>query len=88
MFERTRHYLYYKLVRGCEESGVRRIRIHDIRHSHVSLLINAGFLPLDIAERVGHESVATTLDVYAHLFPNQQQMLADRLETLHEGEDF
>ena len=86
IFERTRHYLYYKLVRGCEETGVRRIRIHDIRHSHVSLLINAGFLPLDIAERVGHESVSTTLDVYAHLFPNQQQMLAERLEILHEGE--
>ena len=49
----------------------------------MSLLINAGFSALDIAERVGHESVSTTLDVYAHLFPDQQQMLIDRLEELH-----
>lgn len=84
LFERTRHYLFYKLRKGCEASGVRQIRTHDIRHSHVSLLINTGFSALDIAERVGHESVSTTLDVYAHLFPDQQQMLIDRLEVLHQ----
>ena len=83
LFERTRHYLFFKLKKGCEASGVRQLRTHDIRHSHVSLLINAGFSALDIAERVGHESVSTTLDVYAHLFPDQQQMLIDRLEELH-----
>ncbi len=87
LFERTRHYLFVKLRKGCEASGVRRIRTHDLRHSHVSLLINAGFSALDIAERVGHESVSTTLDVYAHLFPDQQQMLVDRLEKLHAAED-
>lgn len=86
LFERTRHYLFFKLRAGCKASGVRQIRTHDIRHSHVSLLINAGFSALDIAERVGHKSVSTTLDVYAHLFPDQQQMLIDRLEELH-GEE-
>ena len=88
LFERTRHYLFFKLRVGCKATGVRQIRTHDIRHSHVSLLINAGFSALDIAERVGHKSVSTTLDVYAHLFPDQQQMLIDRLEELHlEGEE-
>lgn len=86
LFERTRHYLFVKLRKGCEASGVHTIRTHDIRHSHVSLLINAGFSALDIAERVGHESVSTTLDVYAHFFPDQQQMLVERLEKLHEAE--
>ena len=43
--------------RGCKISGVKRIRIHDLRHSHVSLLINMGFNAVDIANRVGHESV-------------------------------
>lgn len=86
LFERTRHYLFTKLRKGCERSGVHTIRTHDIRHSHVSLLINAGFSALDIAERVGHESVSTTLDVYAHLFPDQQQMLVERLEALHAAE--
>ena len=84
LFERTHHYLYYKMKKGCEASGVRRIRVHDIRHSHVSLLINAGFSALDISERVGHESVSTTLDIYSHLFPMQQKMLSDRLNELHE----
>lgn len=83
LFERTLHYLFFKLRVGCKASGVRQIRTHDIRHSHVSLLINAGFSALDIAERVGHKSVSTTLDVYAHLFPDQQQMLIDRLQELH-----
>lgn len=84
LFERTHHYLYYKIKKGCEESGVRKIRVHDLRHSHVSLLINAGFSALDIAERVGHESVSTTLDIYSHLFPAQQKILSDRLNELHE----
>jgi integrase len=84
LFERTRHYLFYKLKMGCRASGVKTIRTHDIRHSHVSLLINAGFSALDIAERVGHESVSTTLDVYAHLFPDQQQLLIDKLQELHQ----
>ena len=75
---------FFKLKKGCEESGVRRIRVHDIRHSHVSLLINAGFSALDISERVGHESVSTTLDIYSHLFPAQQKMLSDRLDELHD----
>lgn len=83
LFERTHHYLYCKLKNGCKASGVRRIRVHDIRHSHVSLLINAGFSALDISERVGHESVSTTLDIYSHLFPAQQKMLSDRLDELH-----
>lgn len=87
LFERTRHYLFFKLKKGCDDSGVRKIRTHDIRHSHVSLLINAGFSALDIAERVGHESVSTTLDVYAHFFPDQQQMLVERLEELHAAEE-
>lgn len=84
IFDRTRHYLFFKLNKGCRDSGVRKIRTHDIRHSHVSLLINAGFSALDIAERVGHESVSTTLDVYAHFFPDQQQLLIERLDELHE----
>lgn len=83
LFERTRHYLFFKLKKGCDDSGVHKIRTHDLRHSHVSLLINAGFSALDIAERVGHESVSTTLDVYAHFFPDQQQMLVERLDELH-----
>ena len=83
LFDRDYYFLYRRLCSGCKHSGVKRIRIHDLRHSHVSLLINKGFSALDIAERVGHESVSTTLDVYSHLFPDQQQLLVDKLEQLN-----
>lgn len=87
LFDRPTHYLFFKLKRGCQASGVKTIRTHDLRHSHVSLLINAGFSALDIADRVGHESVSTTLDIYAHIFPDQQQLMIDRLEELHNVSD-
>ena len=56
-----------------------RIRIHDLRHSHVSLLIEMGFSALAIADRVGHESVDITYK-YAHLFPSKQQEMAQKLD--------
>ena len=53
--------------------------IHDLRHSHVSLLIEMGFSALAIADRVGHESVDITYK-YAHLFPSKQQEMAQKLD--------
>ena len=55
------------MERGCKKTGVRLIRVHDIRHSHASLLIEMGFTPLLISERLGHESAVITLGIYAHL---------------------
>ena len=70
------------MERGCKQSGVERIRIHDLRHSHASLLIELGFSPLLIAERLGHENIETTLNTYSHLFPHKQAQLALELEKL------
>ena len=42
--------------------------------------INLGFTPLEVAERLGHEKIETTLNTYAHLYPNSQKKIADRLE--------
>ena len=78
-------FLKYHLKTGCKRSGVPLIRIHDIRHSHVSLLINQGFTAVAIAERVGHKHISTTMNVYAHLFPNRQAMLVEALEAMHDG---
>ena len=50
------------------------------RHSHASLLVEIGFQPLAIAERLGHEKIETTLSTYSHLYPNKQLELADKLE--------
>lgn len=57
------------------------------RETHVSLLINLGFDALIIAERVGHENVSTTLNTYAHLFPNRQTALVLSLEKLGRREE-
>lgn len=78
-------FLKYHLTVGCRQSGVHQIRIHDIRHSHVSLLINQGFSAIAIAERVGHKHISTTMNVYAHLFPNRQERLVQALEDMHDG---
>ena len=78
LFPISKNYLQREMERGTKETGVRRIRIHDIRHSHVSLLIDMGFSATAIADRVGHESIDITYN-YAHLFPSRQTEMADRL---------
>jgi len=78
MFTVTKSYLHREMDRGAKEAGVKRIRIHDIRHSAVSLLIDMGFSATAIADRVGHESIDITYN-YAHLFPSKQTEMADKL---------
>ena len=78
IFEVTKYYLHHEMDRGAKEAGVKRIRIHDLRHSHVSLLIEMGFSAVAIADRVGHESIDITYK-YAHLFPSKQQEMAAKL---------
>ena len=81
LFPITKYYLEHEMQRGIKESGVKRIRVHDLRHSHASMLIELGFSPLEIANRLGHEKVETTLNTYAHLYPNKQTKLAERLDS-------
>ena len=57
----------------------------DLRHSHISLLIDMGFSAVAIADRVGHESIEITYR-YAHLFPSKQAEMADRLDDLGKGD--
>ena len=66
------------LDKTCYDAGVKRIRIHDLRHSHISLLIEMGYSAVAIADRVGHESINITYN-YAHLFPSTQTDMADKL---------
>ena len=78
IFQISKSYLHHEMDRGVKLSGVKRIRIHDLRHSHVSLLINMGYSVVAIGERVGHESVEITYR-YAHLFPTIQTEMAENL---------
>ena len=79
IFPVSKHYLHHEMDRGAKAAGGKRIRIHDLRHSHISLLIDMGFTALAIADRVGHESIDITYR-YAHLFPTRQTEMADKLD--------
>ena len=62
IFPISKNYLHREMTRGCKETKVKRIRIHDLRHSHVSLLIELVFSAVAITDRVGHESIDITYD--------------------------
>ncbi len=80
----TKSYLHHEMDRGSKAAGVKRIRIHDLRHSHISLLIDMGFSAVAIADRVGHESIEITYR-YAHLFPSKQKKMAIKLDFMNKG---
>lgn len=82
LFPYTKSFLSHEMKRGCKASGVKKIRIHDVRHSHASLLINQGYDALVIADRLGHENVSTTLNTYSHMFPHKQKEMVDNLQAL------
>lgn len=82
IFYFTKHALEKEIKRGAEKAGLEPIRVHDLRHSHVSMLIDMGFDILEISERLGHESAKTTLDTYSHLYPDKDTKLAGALNQL------
>ena len=86
IFPISKSYLHHEMDRGVKATGLKRIRIHDLRHSHVSLLIELGFSAVAIADRVGHESIEITYR-YAHLFPSKQAEMANKLSELKKGDN-
>ena len=62
--------LFDRLVK---QSGLPRIRLHDLRHGHCTLALAAGVHPKVVQERLGHSSVASTLDRYSHVVPAMQE---------------
>lgn len=79
IFPFTHNKMRKQMHSAIERAGVQKIRVHDLRHSHVSLLIDLGFPAPAIAERIGHSSISVTF-TYAHLFPTRQQDMACALE--------
>lgn len=79
----SRYHIAKYMTEACEHTGIKKIRIHDLRHSHASLLIELGVSPVLIAERLGHENVETTLNIYSHLYPHRQKELAENLDKLY-----
>jgi integrase len=75
-------WVWHEFVRLVDEAGLPRIRFHDLRHTHATLLLRAGVNPRVVSERLGHSSVAFTLDTYAHVLPGMQAAAADTFAEL------
>jgi integrase len=72
----------YWFQRQVELAGVRRIRFHDLRHTHATLALLAGVHPKVVSERLGHSSITITLDIYSHVLPSMQRDAAERVASL------
>ncbi len=76
----TNAYLNKRLKALVQESALpKNLHLHSLRHTYASLLINAGVTPRVVADRLGHASVRTTLDIYSHIFRQTEQ---DTVETI------
>lgn len=71
----------HKMKRVCEKTGVKKMPVHCIRHSHASYLISQGVQPILIKERLGHKDISVTLNTYSHLYPNMGKSIADMMDT-------
>lgn len=79
IFYFTHGTLNRELNRIADAAGLRRIRVHDLRHSHAALLVDLGYSIVAVAERLG-DTVEVTMSTYAHLYPDKLTSMADDLE--------
>ena len=70
-----------------EAARVPKIRLHDLRHTHATLALQAGVHPKVVQERLGHATISITLDVYSHAIPAMQEEAADRIAAIVERPD-
>ena len=68
-----------------ERAELPRIRLHDLRHTHATLLLKAGVNPKFVQERLGHESIAITLDLYGHVLPSMGREVAELVGRMLRG---
>ena len=71
------------MARHIKKAEIKKIRVHDLRHSHCAYLINQGVQPLIIKERLGHKDIKVTLNTYGHLYPSEQKRVANLLNDLN-----
>ena len=83
MFPIVAEALQHVMVRHIKKAEVKKIRVHDLRHSHCAYLINQGVQPLIIKERLGHKDIKVTLNTYGHLYPSEQKKVANLLNDLN-----
>jgi integrase len=69
-----------------KKAGLPRIRFHDLRHSAATILMAAGVHPKIVQERMGHSTIAMTMDIYSHVMPSMQQEVAEMIDDLFKQE--
>ena len=69
-------------IRFAKQAGLKKIRIHDFRHSHVSLLANEGINIQEIARRLGHTNIEMTWNTYSHLYPREEERAIEILNKI------
>lgn len=79
VFPWAKRFIEDGIKQGAEASGVSRIHVHGLRHSHASYLINAGVNIVLISKRLGHKDTSMTLDTYSHFFPTDEIDLIDKI---------
>lgn len=77
IFDWEKEFIENGIKQGCELSGVKRIRVHDLRHSHASYLISHNANIKLVSKRLGHAKTSMTLDTYSHLFPTDEYKIID-----------
>ena len=68
-----------------EARGLKRVRLHDLRHSHATHMLAAGVHPKIASERLGHSKVGITLDLYSHVLPGMQEDAAIQVDAMISG---
>jgi integrase len=66
--------------KALEKAGLRKIRIHDLRHTYASLLIQGGESLPYVRDQLGHHSIKVTVDIYGHLAPEGNKQAVDKLD--------
>lgn len=82
IFPCTKHLFEHEIKRIAKAENMEAIRLHDLRHSHASLLIHLGVNPVLISKRLGHEKVETTLNTYSHIYPNSNISMMNLLNDI------
>lgn len=68
--------------KNAKAANLHRLRIHDFRHSHASLLANAGVNIMEISRRLGHSNIEQTLNTYSHLYPKEENIAVQVLNKI------
>lgn len=85
IFQTSKSNLAKKIKAIAEKANLKRIRVHDLRHSHASMLINLGFSALMVKERLGHQNIETTLETYSHLYTSKNKELIDKMTEINKN---